>query len=187
MAGSKDKRLEPDERGYYYKRKVHRYGRHYPEYHEPSAGLLFELIYTYDVTAACIARELAKQGLSLSAFNALMILYRSDNKGCPLHELSDLLLSSRANITGLIDSLEKIGYAARAAGQCDRRVCFAMITKAGEAFLKSFLPMHYTRVREMCSGLTNKDKGALSDLLTKMRMSVRGLPAKEFRKGKGKK
>jgi len=166
------KSREADNRGHYYREQMRRHGKRYKEFHPPSAMLVFDLIYTYDVTANRLARNVNKLDLSLSAFNLLMILLRRENKACPLHELSKLLLVSRANITGLVDCLEARGLVSRKLDDNDRRVRLAHLTPAGEQLLESFLPEHYQKVRQLCSGLSDEEKATLSDLLTKLRHSI---------------
>src|SRR5262249_51771822 len=106
--------------------------------------------------------------------------------GCPLHELSELLLVSRANITGLVDSLEQRGLVSRIPDENDRRVRLASITPAGKQLLEEYLPDHYKMIRRLCSGLSDEEKAALSDLLTKLRRNVRGLPETETEEEKTK-
>jgi MarR family 2-MHQ and catechol resistance regulon transcriptional repressor len=184
MGAIKIKDKEPDDRGHYYRHRMRKHGQRYREFHWPSSMLLFDLAYTYDITAARMSRELGSVGLSLSAFNMLMILHRSEGRGCPLHELSELMIVSRANITGLVDCLEQKGLVERVMDENDRRVRVARITKAGEKLLESFLPSHFTSVRDMCSGLTNLEKSTLSRLLAKFRRSVMASTAPQ--KGKKK-
>ena len=171
-AQASPKQAQVDKRERYYRERVRHHGRRYRAFHRPSVELLLNLLYTYDVTASHFARRIGRHGLSISAFNALMILNQGDRKGCPLHELGELLLVSRANITGLVDSLARKGLVERAGDEGDRRVRIARITKAGEALLDSILPDHYAEVREVSGGLSNKERAALRDLLTKLRYSV---------------
>jgi MarR family 2-MHQ and catechol resistance regulon transcriptional repressor len=134
--------------------------------------LLFNLAYTYDVIESRLARRLGSHDLSLSAFNVLMILSRSRCEGCALHELSKLLVVSRANITGLVGCLVEKKLVERVEDQRDRRVRIARITEKGEKLLENVLPGYYLMVREMLGEISKEEKGALSSLLAKMRNSV---------------
>ena len=89
-----------------------------------------------------------------------------------MHELGELLLVSRANVTGLIDYLARRKFVERAEDERDRRVRLVRLTKAGKKFLESILPAHYSRVREMFKGISNRDKAALSELLMKLRHGI---------------
>jgi MarR family 2-MHQ and catechol resistance regulon transcriptional repressor len=161
-----------DRREEHYLRRMRHHSERYEEFHWQSVELLVNLIYTCDVIQTHIARKVEAHGLSLGAFNALMILSRCDEGGCPMHELGELLLVSRANMTGLVDCLERKGLVERVPSPTDRRVRLARLTKAGHKLLESILPNHYLRVRELLRGVSNKDKAALSALLTKLRHNV---------------
>jgi len=169
---TKPKQTATDKREIYYRDRVRQHGQRYRQFHLPSVEVLLNLAYTYNVTATHLARAIGKHGLSLSSFNLLMILSRSGSEGCPLHEIGELLLVSRANITGLVDSLERKGLVERVADKRDRRVRVARITRTGETLLESILPGHYLELRKICSGLNNAEKASLRDLLTKLRHSV---------------
>jgi MarR family 2-MHQ and catechol resistance regulon transcriptional repressor len=162
----------PDKRESHYLSRMRHHGDKYAEFHRPSVELLVNLIYTCDVIQTHIARRIEAHKLSLGAFNALMILSRFEAEGCPMHELGELLLVSRANVTGLIDCLERRGLVERVAAPGDRRVRLVRLTPAGRKFLEAILPEHYARVRALLKGVSNSDKAALSRLLTKLRHNV---------------
>jgi DNA-binding MarR family transcriptional regulator len=165
-------RAATDQRETHYLSRMRQHGERYEEFHRPSVELLINLIYTCDVIQTHLARRVEAHKLSLGAFNALMILSRCEETGCPMHELGELLLVSRANITGLADCLERRGLVERITSPADRRVRLIRLTRAGRKLLEKILPGHYTRVREMLRGLGNKDKAALSALLTRLRHNV---------------
>jgi MarR family 2-MHQ and catechol resistance regulon transcriptional repressor len=89
-----------------------------------------------------------------------------------LHDLGELLLVSRANITGLIDHLEGKGYATRVVDSADRRVRFARITRKGQDLLDSFMPLHYRSIRRLFQDLSSQEKETLVQLLRKTRASI---------------
>lgn len=168
-----------DRREHHYLDRMDCHNRDYEEFHWPSVEALLNLIYTFDVVLARVSRKADAHGLSMAAFNVLMILSRCENKGCQMRELSELLLVTRANITGLVDSLEKKSLVSRTADKTDRRVCIARLTKKGEALLEAVLPEHYKVVHEVFAGLTKTEKATLSTLLTKLRRSIQGTHAKQ--------
>jgi MarR family transcriptional regulator, 2-MHQ and catechol-resistance regulon repressor len=161
-----------DRREDYYREGVRRHGQRHREFHWPSMELLFNLVYTYDVLESRLARKLGAHGLSLSAFNVLMILSRSGPEGCALHELSKLLVVSRANITGLVRCLLEKRLITRIEDERDRRVRIAIITARGEKLLEKVLPGYYQMVRKMLGGISKEENRLLNDLLTRMRKCV---------------
>jgi MarR family 2-MHQ and catechol resistance regulon transcriptional repressor len=117
-----------DPRERYYAERVRAHSRDNPDIHWPSAEVVFNLIYTYDVVLAEVTHALARFDLTPAGFNVLKILRRAGTEGCPLGELSKLLVVSKANVTGLIDVLEKRGLIERASERSDRRIRLARIT-----------------------------------------------------------
>jgi len=89
-----------------------------------------------------------------------------------LHDLGELLLVSRANITGLIDHLEGKELVKRIVDSHDRRARLARITKKGQALLDEFMPIHFRNIRTLLEGLTVEDKAALARLLKGLRASL---------------
>jgi MarR family 2-MHQ and catechol resistance regulon transcriptional repressor len=172
----------PDKREHHYLNRMQHHSSKYAEFHWPSVELLINLAYTYDVIYTHLARKIEAQGLSLGAFNVLMILSRAEDAGCPMHEMGKLLLVSRANITGLVDCLARKGLVERAEHKEDRRVRLVKLTKAGVKLLDKMLPAHYAGVREMLKGVSNKDKEILSDLLMELRHNAQRSLSTQHRK-----
>jgi MarR family 2-MHQ and catechol resistance regulon transcriptional repressor len=164
--------LEPDSREHHYLERMRRHSSKYQDFHWPSVELLVNLIYTCDVLQTRLARAVEEQGLSPAAFNVLMILSRNEGRGCPMHELGEVLLVSRANVTGLVDCLERKNLVERVADPADRRVRLVSITEAGQKLLEKLAPGHYASVREMLKEIKNSEKATLNALLTKLRRSV---------------
>jgi MarR family 2-MHQ and catechol resistance regulon transcriptional repressor len=168
-----------DQRELHYLGRMRQHSERYTEFHWPSVELLINLVYTSDIIQTQLARKLDAHKLSLGAFNALVILSRYAETGCPMHELGELLLVSRANITGLVDCLEQRGLVVRIAAPTDRRVRLVRLTPEGHELLETILPDHYRRVRALLHGVSNKDKAALSKLLTTLRHNVQHVLAQQ--------
>lgn len=164
--------MREDRRENYYHTRVKASGPQYPGFDLASAEILLSLRYTEDVLHQACAPVLAQYGLSKSSLNILMLLRHGPQEGMQLHDLGDLLLVSRANITGLMDHLEQKEYVTRAVDPSDRRARFARITGKGEELLDSFMPLHYRNIKSMLQGLSETEKDALLGLLKKTRESI---------------
>lgn len=164
-----------DRREKYFAQYVLPNGKKVKEFHAPSVELIFNLLLTSDVLTSQLVRTLSKHNLSLSAFNILGILLRL-NQGLPLSELSELLIVSRANITGLVDCLEERNLVERVTVTTDRRSRLAKITIAGEALMQAILPDHYEAIKSVCGGLKKAESKALIILLTKLRVTQEAAP-----------
>jgi DNA-binding MarR family transcriptional regulator len=86
-----------------------------------------------------------------------------------LNVLSQLLVVSQANITGVTDSLVRKGLVTRTEHPQDRRVILARITKKGQERLASFMPTYHRLTREIAAPLTRDEKETLIRILTKVR------------------
>jgi len=158
----------------YYWRGVHAFGKSFKHYNWQTLELLLNLTFTYNLVDAGLSSKTRQRGLSRAALNVLSILNHSDGKkGCKHHEISKLLLVSRANITGLIDGLIRQGLVERAYDDNDRRICIAKISKKGEALVKSFLPEYFEHAVGLFSNLSDKEKKQFNELLVKMRVGVK--------------
>ncbi|HKP72794.1 MAG TPA: MarR family transcriptional regulator [Pyrinomonadaceae bacterium] len=164
--------LEPDRREHHYLDRMRHHSSKYQDFHWSSVELVVNLIYTCDVLQTLLARTAEEHGLSPAAFNVLMILSRNEGSGCPMHELGEVLLVSRANVTGLVDCLERKNFVERVADPADRRVRLVRITEAGQQLLETLAPGHYASVREMLKEIKDSEKAKLNALLIKLRRSV---------------
>ncbi len=164
--------MPADRRESHYNECLERLGPRYPGFDLLSSQASLALLYTYDVFHQIVSRYMAEFGLSKSTFNILMLLRNAPDEGMQLHDLGELLLVSRANITGLIDHLEEKGYVIRVVDANDRRARFARITRKGEALLDEFVPLHYGNIRMLMGDLTTTEKQTLVTLLKKTRSSL---------------
>ena len=137
-----------------------------------AAETCFNIIQTYNLGETVLAERIQKTGLTLSGLNILIILRHHHDTGCPQNTLSQLLLVTRANITGVIDSLASKDLVTREESVGDRRVVLARITKKGEAVLESYIPTHFGTMGEMTSSLTKDEKKKLIQILTKIRHRI---------------
>jgi len=161
-----------DCREVYYHERMRQCGPRYQGFDLASAEIAVTLLYTYDVLHQFVSRYAADYGLSKSTINILLLLRHGPPEGMQLHDLGELLLVSRANVTGLMDHLEERSYVKRVVDAGDRRVRYARITKKGEALLDEFMPVHYRNLKALLQDLSSEEKGTLVRLLRKTRASV---------------
>jgi MarR family transcriptional regulator, 2-MHQ and catechol-resistance regulon repressor len=162
-----------DPRESFYQNKCEELGHLYPEFDRLSSEVMLNLIYTYDVATSSASKFLGQYGLAKSSFNILMNLRHGPPEGMQLHDLGELLLMSRANVTGLIDHLEEKGLVRRIVDAADRRARFARITKKGEALMDELVPRHFGRVQQRLQTFSEDEKQSLVALLKKLREAVR--------------
>jgi len=161
-----------DRRESFYQDKSEEISERYPGFEESSASVVVNLLYTYDVVSTWGQKFLVEYGLAKSSFNILMILRHGPPEGMLLHDLGELLLVSRANVTGLMDHLEEKGMVKRVVDLCDRRARFARITEKGEALLDEVAPLHFRRIADGLRNFSDPERKALLNLLKKLRTEI---------------
>ena len=163
----RDPRLE------YYWTKVHEFGRKYEKFNWPSVEILLNFISTYDMLMGHFSKRMSAYNLSPAMFNVLMILSRGSEKKFKQHDISELLLVSRANVTGLVKTLIRKRLVKREADPKDRRAWLVKITKKGKDLLEAYLPRHYKEIYRIFSGFKASEKKELSRLFYKLKNGVR--------------
>jgi len=117
---------------------------------------------------AQMSRVLIGRNLSIAAFNTLVLLAEVPHEGCAMRRLVTQLSVSRANVTGLVDCLERKGLVDRAAHKSDRRIRVVRLTASGRTTLEAILPQYYKRLSELLSGMNEGEKNNLNELLRKL-------------------
>jgi MarR family transcriptional regulator, 2-MHQ and catechol-resistance regulon repressor len=161
-----------DRREAFYRERVRSCALRDPAFDPLSVETTLGILHTYDLFHQIMSRNLAEYGLSKSTWNILMLLKHGEAHGMLLRDLGELLLVSKANITGLIDHLEQKGYVTRVVDSHDRRARFARLTRAGEELLERYAPIHYRSIAELLKDLTTEEKETLISLLQKTRGSL---------------
>jgi DNA-binding MarR family transcriptional regulator len=114
-------------------------------------------------------RTLRAAGLTPPQYIILSLLTERDGRA--FKELAEALFCTRASVTGIVDSLEKNGFAARAPNPADRRSGLVMITEKGRQFIES-TPTLEKAFTGCCGGLDAQEAQQLSHLLKKLNDSL---------------
>ncbi len=161
-----------DHREAYYLERIRQYGPTFAHFDLLTSELVLNILFTYDVLHQCTSKYMADFGLSKSTFNVLLLLRYGPPEGMQLHDLGEMLLVSRANVTGLISHLEERGYVTREVSEQDRRARYAKATPKAHALLDQLMPLHYSNVRKLMGNLPDSTKHEIIGLLGKVRQSI---------------
>jgi DNA-binding MarR family transcriptional regulator len=123
---------------------------------------------------ATLVRELgadlvAKHGLTMSDYGALLLLSRAGEQGMRRIDLARELQLSPSGITRLLERLEDQELVAK--GECkeDARVSYAVLTETGLGKLKEAAPGHVDDIeRRLGSVLDEEEIQTLADLLGRL-------------------
>ena len=145
--------------------------REFPEMDRRSTEVLINLIRTDSLVTTALSRRFRRHGLSLSGFNAMVII-RQAPQGVNPREIADRLLVTRAAVTAILDALEAKGLIRRAPSGADGRMTLIAITPAGKRLLDSILPEHFAAERAMASVLGANEKELLISLLGRLQLHL---------------
>ena len=143
------------------------------EHHQALKLWLRLLSCTNMVEAGIRSRLRTAFGITLPRFDLMAQLERNP-AGLKMNELSQRLMVSGGNVTGLTDQLEKEGLVTRADDPGDRRAYTVKLTPAGRALFARMAAVHEQWVIEMFSGLTSSEKTQIHRLLAKLKLHLAG-------------
>ena len=103
----------------------------------------------------------------------MLLKYQTVNGRLSQTVLGKMLLVNRANITGLIDRMEKARLVRRISDPVDRRVKYIEMTEDGIQVLEKAIKVYYGRIQEITSSLSNSDYTSLCSLLETIRERMR--------------
>ena len=102
------------------------------------------------------------------------VLSELEHAGDPLtmSQLSQNLMVSNGNVTGVIDRLERDRYVRRAASPTDRRVQFIALTDKGMSAFTEMARVHEQWVTELFANVSSSEIKTLISGLTKVKESI---------------
>jgi len=148
---------------------------------EPITPLARESLLNIYHTANCIKKRADEFfrtfGLSDVQFNVMMLLaYQSGpDGGLSQAQISEMMLVNRANITSLIDRMEKAGLVERTAAPSDRRFNIIKLTDHGRSLLARVEPLYLEEIKQTAI-LEPTEQKQLIAMLEKIRHNVSERP-----------
>ena len=113
------------------------------------------------------AKRVSHLNLTNPQFNVLATLKSGGSMS--LRNISKKLNVTGANITCVMDNLQKRNFAERIPSKSDRRIINAKLTEEGEKILKEITPLYKQSINEETKNLTDEEKETLVKLLAKLR------------------
>jgi DNA-binding MarR family transcriptional regulator len=111
---------------------------------------------------------------TLPRFDLMAQLERAP-QGLKMSELSQRMMVTGGNVTGITDGLEKEGLVVREVDSTDRRVYRVKLTAEGERQFRRMAAEHESWVIELFGALSPKQKKQLMDLLGELKEHLAGL------------
>jgi DNA-binding MarR family transcriptional regulator len=114
-------------------------------------------------------------GATLPRFDVLAQLERAPD-GLTLGQLSQRLMVSNGNVTGVVERLVAQGQVRRVPLPTDRRVAHVYLTEAGRAAFAEMAREHAEWIAELTGGLSAEEASTLSTLLDRLKQTLRTQP-----------
>lgn len=130
-------------------------------------------------TATCIKKQgtefLSHFDLTAVQLNLMMMLgHQADESGgLSQARLSEMMLVNRANVTSLVDRMEKAGFIVRTAAAGDRRYNIIKLTRKGKNLLKKVEPLYAKEVTRIMSPLSEGEQQKLVNMLERVRANMK--------------
>jgi DNA-binding MarR family transcriptional regulator len=158
--------------------------------HHQALKLWLRLLSCSNRVEAVIRNRLRSEfATTLPRFDLLAQLER-EPAGLAMGELSQRLMVTGGNVTGITDQLEAEGLVRRAAHPGDRRSFVVQLTPAGRRQFRRMAATHEQWVVELFAGWSADEKTQVQDLLSVLKRHLAGidsaLPAKPAKRTRTK-
>jgi DNA-binding MarR family transcriptional regulator len=144
-----------------------------PDDHKAELRLWLRLLTCTTLIENEVRRRLRDNfGITLPRFDLLAQLDRTPN-GMTLGELSQRMMVSNGNITGLVDRLVAQGLILRRPAPNDRRVQIVSLTAEGRRFFRAMARENADWIGQIFADLSSSDMASLMASLAKTKLSAR--------------
>ncbi len=103
---------------------------------------------------------------------ALLEHHSGPAEGLSQAQLSDMMLVNRANITSLIDRMEKADLVVRTASPDDRRYNIVKLTSRGKKLFVRVDPLYVKEVKKIMACVKDIEQKRLKEILEKIRIKL---------------
>jgi MarR family 2-MHQ and catechol resistance regulon transcriptional repressor len=120
----------------------------------------------YDKVRKAQVKQMSGQKLTAPQFNVLDVLKRQGPM--PLKRISEELMVTGANITCVVDNLEKEDLVRRVHSKEDRRIIMAELTEKGKEKIDQIIPQYVENMSTITSVLSENEQRELTRLLQRL-------------------
>jgi len=144
------------------------------DFASPAHEALLSIYYTASIMKKRADDFFGKFGLTDVQFNLLNLLYYESGKegGLSQAQISDMMLVNRANITSLVDRMEKAELVTRTAHANDRRYNIIKLTVKGKNLYTKVEPHYLEQVKKAMFPLDAAELRKLTTILEKVRKTI---------------
>lgn len=145
---------------------------------KPFALLPHEALLSTYYTASRVKKKacefLSRFGVTEVQFNLLMLLKHQSgpDDGLDQAELGEMMLVNRANVTALVDRMEKAGLVVRTQTPEDRRRNIVRLTESASRLLAQIEPLYVAEVERIMAVLDRSEQMTLITMLERIRGNI---------------
>ncbi len=145
---------------------------------KPIALLSHRALLNIYYTASCLKKRADEffrpYKLTDVQFNLMALLSRQAEPGEGLSQaqISDMMLVNRANITSLIDRMEKVNLVRRTTSPDDRRSKVIKLTARGKKLFAQLDPLYIKEAKKVMAPLRESEQENLVEMLGKIRKKL---------------
>ncbi len=144
-----------------------------PEGKRLELRLWLRLLSCNNIISAHIRKRLREEfKFTLPRFDVLAQLQRSP-EGLRLGELSQRMMVTGGNLTGIVEALAADGYIRREQLPSDRRSVMVRLSKSGEKAFAKMALAHEKWLKELFCGMTPEEIGSMTRELDTLKKSIR--------------
>jgi len=133
---------------------------------EMALQVLEKLSKAHDKFRKVQSKQMYGEKLTAPQFGVLEILQKTGP--IPLKKISEEMMVTGANITCVVDNLEKENLVKRIHSKEDRRVILAELTSQGKAKLEQIMPQYVDNMSTVINPLSEGEQKQLLSLLDKL-------------------
>ena len=134
---------------------------------------LLNILYTATMLYKASYIYFRQYGITDAQFNVLIQLQYEKQQGLSQTDLGRRLVVNKADMTGIIDRLEKAGFVGREDHPQDRRINIIKITRKGRDIVNKLEPGYFQEVKKVMSDMSKNDLKTIMKGMEKIRENVR--------------
>jgi DNA-binding MarR family transcriptional regulator len=144
------------------------------DFASPAHEALLSIYYTASIMKKRADEFFGQFGLTDVQFNLMNLLYYESGKvgGLSQAQISDMMLVNRANITSLVDRMEKAELVSRTAHATDRRYNIIKLTAKGKNLYTKVEPHYLKQVESAMASLDAAELKRMAVMLEKVRKTL---------------
>jgi DNA-binding MarR family transcriptional regulator len=145
------------------------------DFASPAHETLLSIYYTASMMKKRADDFFGQFGLTDVQFNLMNLLYYESGKegGLSQAQISDMMLVNRANITSLVDRMEKTELVTRTAHATDRRYNIIKLTSKGKNLYTKVEPHYLEQVQSAMASLDAAELKKITGMLEKVRKALK--------------